>query len=148
MKQLATALVKAQEEMGMATKDSKNPFFKSKYADYNSVREVVLPALNKHKVVVLQPIVYQDGKSFVKTILMHESGEQLESMTEVVAVKQNDPQAAGSAQTYAKRYALQSFMCVGSADDDGEAAMDREPKSFTPAKKFTPKPSNTNEDEL
>ena len=33
MKELASALVKAQAEMTGAKKDSANPFFKSKYAD-------------------------------------------------------------------------------------------------------------------
>jgi hypothetical protein len=43
---IASALVKAQGAMGNAVKDSKNPFFKSNYADLNAVREACLPALN------------------------------------------------------------------------------------------------------
>jgi hypothetical protein len=125
MKQIAAALVKAQSEMGGALKDAKNPFFKSSYANYNAVREAVIPPLNNNKIVVMQPIVFQEGKSFVKTILLHESGESLESLTEIVCAKPNDPQAYGSAVSYGKRYSLQSFMCVGSEDDDGEKAMDR-----------------------
>ena len=43
---IAPAILKAQQAMGDAKKDSKNPFFKSSYADLNSIREVAIPALN------------------------------------------------------------------------------------------------------
>jgi len=125
MTKLPSALVKAQKEMTVATKDSKNPFFKSRYADLNAIREAVMPALNNNGIVVLQPIVNVEGKSFVRTTLLHESGEQITSDTEIITAKQNDPQAFGAATSYARRYALQSFMCVGAEDDDAESAMSR-----------------------
>lgn len=118
----AKAFIEAQKEMGNATKDSKNPFFKSKYADLNSVREACLPALNAHGIAVLQPIVQVDGKNFVKTLLLHESGESMESLTEILFAKQNDPQAQGSGITYARRYGLQSLVNIGAEDDDGNKA--------------------------
>lgn len=121
-KQIATALLKAQMEMGNAKKDSNNPFFKSKYADLNSIREACIPALNKNGIVVLQPIVHIDGKNFVKTLLLHESGESIESITEIIYSKQNDAQAQGSGITYARRYGLQSLVNVGADDDDGNKA--------------------------
>jgi hypothetical protein len=123
---IASALVKAQSTMGNAVKDSKNPFFKSNYADLNSVREACLPALNANGVSVLQPTVHIDGKSFVETLLLHESGEFISSLTEVICAKQNDPQAHGSGVSYARRYGLQSMVNLGSADDDGESAMGRQ----------------------
>lgn len=129
MKQIATALVKAQMEMGNAIKDSNNPFFKSKYADLNAIREACMPALNKHGIVVLQPIVHIDGKNFVKTLLLHESGESLESLTEIVYSKEKDAQAQGSGITYARRYGLQSFVNVGADDDDGNKASVPQTKS-------------------
>jgi len=122
MKNLATALVKAQSEMSNPKKGNTNPFFKSKYADLNSVREAVIPVLNANGISVLQPMVNIDGKNFIKTLLVHESGEMLESFTEIVYAKQNDAQAQGSGITYARRYGLQSFACVGADDDDGNAA--------------------------
>lgn len=122
---ISAALVKAQSEMGAATKDSKNPFFKSSYADLNAIREATIPVLNAHGITVLQPMTVVDGKQYVETTLLHDSGEYLTSLTEIVAAKANDPQAAGSAQTYARRYGLQAFLCVGAEDDDGEKAMGR-----------------------
>lgn len=133
IKQIAVALVKAQSEMGNAVKDSANPFFKSKYADLNSIREACLPVLNSNGIVVLQPTVHIDGKNFIKTILLHESGESIEGLTEIVYSKQNDAQAQGSGITYARRYGLQSLVNVGADDDDGN-------KASQPVKKEESKP--------
>lgn len=129
MKQIATALLKAQTEMSNPKKGSTNPFFKSKYADLNSIREAVIPVLNSNGISVLQPIVHTDGKNFVKTILLHESGELMESLTEIVYNKINDAQAQGSGISYARRYALQSFVCVGADDDDGHRAVQNKPNA-------------------
>lgn len=122
---IAKAFIAAQKEMGNAIKDSKNPFFKSAYADLNSVREACLPALNANGIAVLQPIVQIDGKNFVKTLLLHESGESIEGLTEILFAKQNDPQAQGSGITYARRYGLQSLVNIGAEDDDGNKASEK-----------------------
>ncbi len=130
---IAAALVKAQAEMTTAVKDSKNPFFKSQYADLNSVREACMPALNKHGIAVLQPTVVVDGKNYVQTLLLHESGESLTSLTEIKVSKLNDAQAEGSGISYARRYGLQSFVNIGASDDDGEKSMGRENTQQKPA---------------
>ena len=122
---IAPALLKAQSKMGNATKDAKNPFFKSKYADLNSVREACTPELNAEGITVLQPMIQKDGKSFVRTLLLHTTGEYIGSDTEIITAKANDPQAAGSAISYARRYGLQALVSLGSEDDDSEQAMNR-----------------------
>ena len=150
MKQIATALLKAQSEMSNPIKGSNNPYFRSKYADLNAVREAVIPVLNAHDVVVLQPIVSIDGRNFVKTILLHSSGETIESFTEIVYAKTNDAQAQGSGITYARRYGLQSLVCIGADDDDGNAASkpeakesktESQPKATQPTKAPEQKPT-------
>lgn len=135
MKEISTAFVKAQKEMSNAVKGSKNPFFKSSYADLNSVREAVLPVLNSHGIAVLQPIVNLEGKNYVKTILLHETGESMESFTEIVYSKANDAQAQGSGISYARRYGLQSFVCIGAEDDDGNNAV-KQPTGKTAEEKL------------
>lgn len=137
MKNIALALVNAQTLMSNPKKDASNPFFKSKYADLNSVREAVIPILNEAGISVLQPIVHIDGKNFVKTMLLHVSGESIEGYTEIVYSKQNDAQAQGSGITYARRYGLQSIVCVGADDDDGNAAS--VPQKSAPAKQIEKK---------
>jgi len=122
MKNIALALITAQSQMSNAKKNAKNPFLKNSYADLNAIREAVIPALNENKIVVLQPMIEINGEMYVKTLLLHESGETIESVTKVVVSKQNDAQSQGSGLTYARRYGLQSLLCVGAVDDDGNAS--------------------------
>jgi hypothetical protein len=119
---ISAAILKAQMGMGTAHKDAQNPYFKSKYADLNSIREACMPALNSNGISVLQPTVQIEGRNFVQTILLHESGEFISGLTEIVYNKPNDAQAQGSGITYARRYGLQSLMNVGAEDDDGNKA--------------------------
>ncbi len=121
---IAGALLKAQKEMGDVSKTARNPFYKSSYADLNSIREVVTPALNVQGIAVLQPTITLGDKNFVETILLHESGEFISGITEI---KNTDgkPQSEGSGISYARRYGLQSMLNVGAVDDDGEAAQGR-----------------------
>lgn len=121
---IAAAFHKAQCKMGNATKSSSNPFFKSSYADLNSIRETVTPVLNEVGISVLQPTITLGDKNFVETVLLHESGEWLAGLTEIVNVK-GDAQSEGSGISYARRYGLQSICNVGAVDDDGEAAQGR-----------------------
>lgn len=124
---IAPALLKAQREMEGAKKDSNNPFFKSKYSDFNSVLEACKGPLNDNGIVILQPHRVDVSASgtymVVETILLHESGEFISGETKVEVAKQNDPQALGSAQSYAKRYGLQSIVSLPSEDDDAQLAM-------------------------
>jgi hypothetical protein len=122
---IAGALLKAQKSMGDAVKDSKNPFFKSSYADLNAIREVATPAMNAQGITILQPTVMQGGKNYVNTVLLHESGEYLGSLTEIKNLD-GKPQSEGSGISYARRYSLQSLLNIGAVDDDGEAAMGRQ----------------------
>jgi hypothetical protein len=136
---ISLALLKAQKEMEGAKKGSKNPFFKSSYADYNSVLEACKESLNNNGISVLQPhgvkITGDKAVGTVDTILLHESGEFLSSSTLVRASKDNDPQAFGSAVTYARRYGLQSLVSLPSEDDDGEGAMGRKKQVSSSFKK-------------
>ena len=131
MKQIATALLKAQSEMTTPKKGSVNPFFKNKYADLNDVLSAVVPALNNNGIVLLQPLVNIEGKNYVKTVLMHESGETFESLAEIFCTKQNDAQAYGSGISYARRYSVSSICGIGSEDDDAQKAVQPKPNATT-----------------
>lgn len=119
--EIAKALHLAQGEMSGAKKGAANPFFKSKYADLNSVVDAVREPFCNHGLSYSQFPIYQDGFAGVTTILMHVSGEWLQDSLMLPVVKK-DPQAVGSAITYARRYALQSVAGIPSEDDDGNAA--------------------------
>lgn len=143
---IAPALLAAQKTMGDAKKDSKNPFFKSSYADLNSVREVATPALNAQGILILQPPTYlENGKNVVETVLLHESGEYISSAM-ILEVPKANMQDLGSAVSYARRYSLQSLLNIGAVDDDGEASMKRE-KPVEKGKEIKPTSFNKNKQE-
>lgn len=115
---LSAALCKAQKKFKTALKKSKNPYFHSNYADYTEVLSCVKEALNEEGITILQPI----DEDVVETVLLHESGEFLCSVTKIYNIS-NKPQDYGSAITYARRYALSSMLAVDSdEDDDGNRA--------------------------
>lgn len=137
---LAEALAKAQSEMSNAAKDKNNPFFKSKYADLTSVWDACRDPLTKNGLAVTQIIaIYEQGGVILKSVLLHSSGEWVESMMPVVPVK-NDPQSMGSAITYARRFALSALVGVAPGDDDdGNEASGRSHEPVRP--KMEPKAS-------
>lgn len=122
--EIAAALAKAQGEMGGALKDASNPFFKSKYADLASVMEACRPALSKHGIAVVQSPRSEGATVSLDTMLLHASGQWIRG-TATTTAKDDSPQSLGSAITYLRRYALQSFAGVAPEDDDGEAAQGR-----------------------
>lgn len=121
------ALVKAKSEVGSITKGSNNPFFKSKYADLSAILNTIEPVLSANNLAVMQPVMNVDGESYVVTTFIHDSGEYVSVLgSALVAAKQNDPQAMGSAITYARRYSISSALSLNAEnDDDGERAMNR-----------------------
>lgn len=129
---IATAFLKAQKNIGAATKGASNPFFKSKYADLGAVMEACKEALNNEGIAVLQPPAYTDvtGKHIVETILMHESGEYFAAAMALEVPKSN-MQDLGSAISYARRYGLQSLVFIPAEDDDAQ--------KITNGKQFTKK---------
>ena len=133
---LTQALVKAQVAMRPAKKSSENPYFKSNYADLAAVWEVAQQPIADNGLAVLQPISSTpDGRIIhVTTILSHVSGEWISSVFSLTPKAENQsvsPQAAGSAITYGRRYALQSMLGIVSEDDDGEGAEGRGKQTAT-----------------
>jgi hypothetical protein len=118
---LASALLKAQQAIRFAAKDSKNPHFKNSYADLESVIDAIKAPLNDNGIVFLQsPSPSDDGKLHLTTRLMHESGQWMED-TAVAPMPKQDPQGFGSTLTYLRRYSLSAMTGLYQADDDGNA---------------------------
>jgi len=135
IKELATALSKVQGELSYAKKDSANPFFKSRYADLESVWDACRSLLARNGLSVIQmPGNYFEGRMWLVTKLCHTSGEWIEQEMSV-PVPKADPQGAGSALTYMRRYALAAFIGVVQADDDGNAASEQKPTAVKPVVK-------------
>jgi len=112
-------LLKVQTEIGAISKDTKNPFYNSKYFDINSLLRQVMPLLQKQELVLIQPI--QDGQ--VKSVIIDTEGGSVESTMFLPEI--NDPQKLGSAITYYRRYTLQSLLALQAEDDDGNATVNQ-----------------------
>lgn len=115
---LAGALTAFQNEIKDPARDADNPFFKSKYVTLDDLLRQVRPVLAKNGLSFIQ-VPGGDGKSItVKTILMHVSGQWIETEPFSMIAAKTDPQGAGSAVTYGRRYALSAVLGVAWDDDD------------------------------
>ena len=110
-------LASVKANIGKLTKDTSNPFFKSKYADINQLIEMTDPVLLEAGIITLQPII--DGHLVTKLVDV-ESGETIESGLKLP--ESNDPQKVGSAITYFRRYTLKSLLGIAEEDDDANRA--------------------------
>jgi len=143
------ALLKVQGEIRNPENTARNPIFRSKYAALPDILNMVRPILNQHDLILVQDTGSSEKGVFVKTILMHKSGEMLQTSElylRPVNNKQNPventPQPSGSAITYARRYQLTSLLGI-SGEDDNDGNAPRPPQQKTapqPSTKFeTPK---------
>ena len=137
MKQIATALVKAQKEFGPALKTSTNPHLKNKYANLASVVEAVIDALNNNGIYLMQMTHETPDGAMAETTFIHESGEMISAGKLFFPASKHDAQGYASALTYVRRYSLMAACGVAPEDDDGNAASKPAPK---PVPKVEAKP--------
>ncbi|CAB4121061.1 Essential recombination function protein [uncultured Caudovirales phage] len=137
MKEIATALVKAQKEFGPALKTSTNPHFQKKYADLAAVIEAVIDGLNNNGIALVQVLHECETGVTVSTSFIHESGEHIDCGKFHVPASKQDPQGYGSALTYARRYSLMAAAGIAPEDDDGNAASKTKKEAPKPEPKFS-----------
>ena len=127
MKIIAQALVKAQSQTESLVKDSINPHFRSKYASLAAVMDVIRKPLADNGLCIFQSV---EGEC-LKTTLLHESGEIIETFYPLVVAK-HDSQGVASAHTYARRYSILGLMNLAPEDDDGNLAQASKAKPLPP----------------
>jgi len=133
---IAIAVSKMQGNLKGASKDARNPFHKSKYANLESVWDACREQLAKNELAVIQAPSFSEGRMILETRLIHSSGEWFQS-TLALKPKDDTPQGIGSTITYAKRYSLMAIVGIADTDDDdGNAASGKTPP---------PNKSNVNE---
>jgi hypothetical protein len=122
---LAKALIDFNGRVSKISKDAKNPFFKSNYASLSNIQDAISKPLTESGLVYSQ---MPTGVNGLCTILIHaESGEYIMDSYTMPVSKPNDPQAVGSAITYAKRYALAGILGLNiDDDDDGNKAAEKD----------------------
>jgi hypothetical protein len=120
---LSKALLAAQKEIKNPTKEATNPFFKSKYANLNTVLEACKQALLDVGVYITQGSrLVENNMVEVYTTFTH--GESGESRTDtvVMSLKDTGPQATGSVLSYGRRYSLMAALNLAAEDDDANVA--------------------------
>jgi hypothetical protein len=146
---LAEALLAFQAEAPALQRDKLNPAFRSKYLTLDKLVTEITPTLNKHGLVfVSYPTTIEGGEPALTYELIHAaSKDSIQGTVRLLPVKM-DPQAQGSAITYARRYVMMAVLgLVADEDDDGNAATgrgsrkprakraDRDPDAITTATK-------------
>jgi hypothetical protein len=139
---MVAALIKAQQAFKPILKDNtakleskRDPSksFSYKYADLGSVLDAVLPALHANGFALTQPVgITSLGEPVVKTTLLHESGERIESEYPVRVADPNDPQKVGGGVTFARRYSLIALLGLATEDDDANHARTPPPPRAVP----------------
>lgn len=120
--ELAKAMAKAQGEIENASKNAKNPHFRSKYADLAEVLNTVRPVMSANGISISQFPAFEQGIASVETIVMHSSGEWMSGVSSAPVSKQ-DAQGVGSALTYLRRYSLAAIAGIAQEDDDANSAV-------------------------
>src|SRR3990167_9681648 len=117
-------ILKIQREIGKLSKDKENPFFHSSYFDLNQILDKLNPLLEKHGLFIIQPLVNIEMRPALRTAIYtsENSGAKWLYESTIPLPDLEDPQKMGSAITYYRRYALQSFFLLQAEDDDGEKA--------------------------
>lgn len=124
-KDLNSAVLALQGEIGTLQKNALNPHFKSKYLSLDALVEHVQPLLTRHGLIwTTRPTSDEvtNAPALGYSLIHAESGQLMTDIMPLLLEKQN-AQGLGSAITYARRYALCAVLnIVADVDDDGEKA--------------------------
>ncbi len=125
----AQKMFKVFHELETLTKDKTNEYYKSNYADINSVLGQIKPVLKRHGLYILQIFLFdklctfladETGNTFPK---FPETTEDAKQISEIhgIKIESNEPMKKGSEITFYRRYALVALFGLESKDDDGVA---------------------------
>jgi hypothetical protein len=136
--ELAAALAKAQGSFTAIKKDKtarvrmkSGGEYQYSYADLASVLEAVRKPLADNGLACVQAINLTDNGLILQTRILHSSGQWIGSTYPLPAG--GAAQEMGSAQTYARRYALCALVgIVAEDDDDGAGAEETKPRQNKP----------------
>ena len=137
MSELAKALCEYQAATGGFEADKKGN--RSQYASIGAVINNVKEA-NKYGLTFTQEVDFEGDTMFVRTVMMHKSGEARMSRYPIFVDDKTNSQKIGGAITYAKRYALASMFGTEKAWKTQTTMASQMACSTTPQKKFPRSP--------
>jgi len=130
MKELAKAVSNVQNTIKSIVPEAENPYFKSKYATLGNIWDMLrhTKVLESNGLCIIQKCITENGLIGIEThIIHHPTGQTINDRLLLPIVKQ-DPQASGSAITYARRYSLCAMLgiTIADEDDDGNIATNKQ----------------------
>lgn len=127
-KTIHEAFIEAYAQMPDPRTNAENPAFKRggkpmRYADLEAFLDVAKPILTACGFALIQtPINDEDERVGVHTWLLYKTGETMDFGSFTVPLTKPDPQGAGAALTYCRRYAVASIFGLAQEDDDANSA--------------------------
>lgn len=128
---IAPALVKAIAQIDNPRLNSVNPHLKNKFADLHECLRVVKQPLADNGLALIQHNTNDGTYVNVTTVIVHESGETIQSTCgcEVVQGKGlNMPQSIGVCITYLRRYGIMCMLGIVGEQDCDAGNYHHEPK--------------------
>jgi hypothetical protein len=125
--ELAAALAKAQSAMRTVGNSSKVKIesakgkYEYRYATLSDFFDVARKPLGDNGLAVLQPSHALGNEVVVQSLLLHSSGQWIETELRMLA-RDMSPQSIGSAMTYGRRYAFAALIGMASSDEDDDGA--------------------------
>ena len=122
-----TALAKCQSALESVGKNQVNPFYNSKYADIHDIGQAIKKPMADNNLFFMQLLLpgADANEVRIRTIIGHESGEEISFVSTMFCSDPSNPQKIGACQTYLKRYILASALgCTSterSLDDDANS---------------------------
>lgn len=154
---ISEALSKAQGQIEAAEKSQENAAFtrgskKSMYANLSDVIEVIRKPAMSNGLSVLFNFKTENNAQWIKYVLIHVSGELIESEWVEMLMSQRTQHAFGGANTYYRRQLLKAIYQIPEDDDDGNEAskspapveppgkppLPEKPKNYAPKNMPTP----------
>jgi len=132
--ELAAALAKAQAEFApiKKTRTAQLDSYSYEYATLSDVYAATRPALTKHGLALAHTLSSREGVVYLRTVLLHTSGEELASEVPVPLASGARLQQFGGALTYLERYQTSALLGVASEDDLDGVDAGKVPSSARP----------------
>lgn len=122
---LAQKMLAVQKRMGVASRSSENPFFKSNYTDLNEVLSVCKPVLNEEGIYISQEYGRDEFGTFMRTSLIDADSCQTHTSKVYNHGAEKNMQEIISSGTYGARSGLKRLLAMEDTDDDGETSVGR-----------------------
>lgn len=122
MKNILKKINVIQNSIDRVSKNARNAFFNSNYADLSNIQDTLKPLLFEQSLVCIHQVI---GNHLTTTVFDLDSEDKIESSIDIANL--NDPQKVGSQLTYYRRYNLINIFDIKVDDDDANGTVSKPP---------------------